>query len=241
MKRRRKKLRLKIVNRSKWPDGFLRVVCRWIGERAGVPPGYCFEFPSFADWHSYGGRGGDYGQRTRMNRRFMSSRKVGGKSPWPYRFREDRFAWSAKDHLMANRIEAFVYLVAHEAYHSTGGHPKNFRVRPGRCDNASMEFRCNKFAWETVLAFRDAWPKLKTKVRAAMRADADAVRRVKDRKATARSPDGKLVRVLANLSNWERKLKFAQNKVAGYKRKARYYQGRVAAKTKGDSDGSRTD
>jgi len=92
-----------------------------------------------------------------------------------------------------------------------------------------MESRCNDFAMKTVEAFRGEWLRLRPKVKRELRRDKERTKKAKERKQVKRSPQHKLAQVFGNLARWEKKLRFAENKVKAYRRKVKYYNQRVAA------------
>ena len=223
-------LALTIKNKSAWPDGFVRIVSRWIVKRAGIQWPYEIDLPATGKYrryrNSWHGRGWRHRQRSVMNRRNSCS--------FPYTIKDQRFQWSAT-HEVNNRLELWVYLIAHEAYHALP--ESRDRREPGSRKSQSRssdEYKANEFANAAVAAFRVEWPKaLKARTRRAIRADRDKAIRAKERKASARGPQTRLARAQANMANWERKAKRARTAIKKYRRQVRYYEGRVAAPPKG--------
>lgn len=217
-------MKLKITNRSDWPDWFVRPVCRWIVSRAKITRDYEIELPKVTDPRMWAGRAGSRHQRSRIHRRLTPS------SGWPWQVRYWRYQWS-RPYLLANRIEAFVYLVSHEAAHATIGNPGRFRKPNGRCDDALMESACETFAQGTVDAFRLSWPAvLRHRVIAAARKHRASKRVKKSRRA---DPSPKLAHAQGLLDKWQSKLKRAQTAIKKYRRQVKYYEGRVAARGQG--------
>lgn len=212
-------MKLTIVNRSGWPDWFVKPVARWIAARAGIDRAYQLNLVGTRDTRRLAGRAWGHCSRVRVHRRFSPH---GG---WPYTTKYWKYKWSFT-YQLHNRLEAFVDIVAHEMFHATGGHPSKFR-KDGRTDVASMEMACERFSKATVEAFRVEWPALRAKCIAELRRDRD---RRKAKVIAKSDPTPKLDRAAKNLANWQRKAKLAATKIKKYKQQVRYYEGRVAAK-----------
>lgn len=205
--------KLDIENRSKWPDGFLRVVCKWAAKRAGINWRYSILFRS-RQAMGFAGRGWDFGCNLRIARRAYHANE-------PHTLKDRRFQWSRPFEIWGS-VEGLVYLLAHEMHHARDDR------RPGNRGSAE-EFRCNRAAEDAVKAWRVERLAVMGKVKAELRKDTQRKVKAKERKQATKTPDAKLARVQANLVNWERKLRYAQNKVKTYKRKMKYYEKRVAA------------
>lgn len=213
-------MKLTVINRSKWPEWFVRPVCRWIASRAEIKWEYTLTLVGCSDRSMLAGRGARRRSRVRIHRRFKPS---GG---WPYMTKYWRYKWS-RQYALHNRIEAFVDIVAHEMYHATGGHPDRF-TRNGRCDDQSMEMACERFAEATVEAFRLEWAsRLKPAAKAALRASRAKAKAIKKSRS---DPSPKLTAAQKKLIEWQRRAKAAANRVKKYQRKVRYYEGRLAAR-----------
>lgn len=212
---------MKIENRSKWPTPALRVLCKWIAKREQLPKHYAFLFRATNDRHSWRGVGWWSRQTVKLSRRHFG--------PYPYTKKDHRFKWSVPFQLLS-RVETLVYLIAHEAHHSTKGHPSKFETTGGRTDRAGMEFRCNTAGFEAVKALRLEWPTLRTKIYTAMRRERDRLKASKQRKEVKRSdPTPKLIHAREAMATWQRKAKLAATKIKKYRRKVAYYEGRLAA------------
>jgi hypothetical protein len=229
---RKPKVKLKIINRAKWPEWFVKPICRWIVRRAGVGKfrrDYTIELASFRRRDCFAGRAYGYKQRTRINRRMHV--------PHVARYRDYKDAHAFR---CETRMEAFVYIVAHEAYHDGAGRPDARRkINPNsdRRDKKWMEFNCEWFARDTVREFRKLWAvkfrpllfasaRKRHQTRASKRrkpikiSDAPAVMEL----IAATNP--KLIKARADLARWQRKLKLATGKVRKYKRRVTYYERR---------------
>jgi hypothetical protein len=259
----KKGLQLAVINRSLWPTELIEILGTWIAERAGIRWSYTVCMKSGRNWHGLGGTRKQDITSHRHFRRYPGSELVPWrqtirqfKKLWPWTHKDHRYQW-AVEHTLDNRLESLVYLIAHEAYHATGGHPKNFRVLPrgfilpgtnrppqpgielqralerhGYTNNASMEFRCNQFGMETVVAFREVWrTELKLKVVKAMRKARERRKAEKAKAANRRqaksSPNLKLEAARKRLVVWQAKLKRAETAVKKYTRKVRYYERRA--------------
>ena len=228
--------KLIIENRSLWPDEFVNPVCEWIVARAQITWRYRILLKGGINWF---GRGGKNEQRSQIHRHhhrafgFFGGHKKGtpyvnNKAIYPTEIKDPRFKWSAS-HQIQNRLEHFVFLIAHEAYHASGGHPSLFKNPNGTTNADSMEFRCNDFGHQTVIAFREYWKTtLKAKVRAALRKSRDRVEAAKQQKVEAKmaktDPNVKLTAAQQSLAMWEKKLKLAQTKVKKYQRLVKLYE-----------------
>ncbi|MCC6323000.1 MAG: hypothetical protein IT438_16370 [Phycisphaerales bacterium] len=191
---------LTIVNRSQWPNWFVKPVCNWIVRRAGIDWDYQITLPSYANTKDLCGRGWRQGQRSRINRRIQPP---GG---WPWYRPYYPYTWSAKRE-MRNRVEAFVHLIAHEAWHAIDHHP----------DRQTDEMNAERFGDECVEAFREWWPVARARIMAGLRAD-------RQRRVLAKigpTPDDKMAKAESMLAAWERKRDAAERRCAKYRRKIR--------------------
>lgn len=232
MKTRKPKLTL--TNRSAWPTPALDVLARWIVKRAGIDWDYSILVRD-CKTNTWGGRGGRFGQRIWLDRHYRRAPGARGGvfcpvgcKLWPVAHTDRRFQW-AHQQTFRTRMEFLVMLLAHEAYHATGGHPGNF-VTGNKINRASMEFRCNRFADEAVAALRVEWPTIRAAIYRAMRRDRERAKSMKRVKADKRGPDHKLALAMAGLERWEKRERAARNRVKALRRKVKYYEGRVAAK-----------
>jgi len=211
-------VRLTITNRSAWPDWFMRPLCEWVAERAGITWDYKWLQRSTSLPRNYGGRGG-----RRSGRAWYSRRRC------PPITADHRFQWSGKFSMMPG-LPSLVFLIAHEMYHATGGHPDKFSARTNaglggtRINRASMEERCNRFGRATAAAFvEEWWPMMKPRLleslrRARARRHAKAER---ERAASAHrsSPDVRIADAERKLAEWERRVRLAENRAAKYRRR----------------------
>lgn len=218
----KRKIKLTIINRSKWSDGFVNILCPWICKRAGIDFEYEITLKSTQHKGTWNGIGARHWQTVRCHRRVVHGNGA-------VTSKDSRFQWSKQYH-WTGPVETLVFLLAHEAWHATGGGPWKFRnQRTGRTDCASMEYRCNKFGMEAIEAFRAEWPAMKLRVvlelrRLTMRKNVAAANKV-----AKRGPDAKLMQAQKNLANWQRKLKFAANKVKAHESKVKLFNRRVRA------------
>lgn len=212
-----------IKNRSGWPDWFAIPVARWVAHRAGIYKSnrhdYTLEIVNTKFKDTLCGRSYGYRARVRVHRRFTPRSGI-----FPYITKYWTYKWSMK-YALNTRIEAFVDIIAHEMFHSTGGRPALFRSE-GRTDRQSMEMACERFSKETVEEFRKVWPgELKERVKAELRRN-----QIRTISVTKSNPDVKLQAALDKLAVWQKKLKLANTKIKKYKQQVNYYQKRSAAK-----------
>lgn len=206
-------MKLKIVNRSGWPDWFAGPVARWIASR--VQPEaeqYTLVLPSHASRDGFSGTGRTKSSRVRINRRM--------RGPFPYTTRYWRYRWSTPFDLRC-RVEAWVYIVAHEMCHAAQGRRSKWRQADGRADVASMEATCERIARQAVEAFRIEWPKrLRARCMEALRRERQQQAR---RRARRSDPARKLADAEAMAKRWRAKLRLAKTKLKKYERRAAYY------------------
>jgi len=217
-------VKLKITNKSLWPTPAVKILARWVCRQfPGLPSTYQIEVRGSQHEGRYAGRGGRYAQWTRLPRHYQRAK-------WPLEWKDFRFAWSTAP-LINNRIELLVGILAHETCHATDGNPRKFiNSISGSLDRARMENTCNLAADRVVRAFRIEWPTLRPRIVAATRKERATQKRQKERKKAIRhDPGPKLQHVLDLLKKWESKRKTCETKIKAYKRKVKYYEGRVAA------------
>lgn len=206
-------LNLKIVNRSAWPDWFLEPVAKWIATKAGIAWGYRLTVRSTRDRHTWGGRGGSCSGSVKYHRRAVVAWK-----------KDSRFKWGPSYDLRPG-LEMFVFLIAHEIYHATGGHPDKFKLPNGRTNADLMEFRTSEWAVWLVGEFRREWPSfVRLFLSRKRRERARAVRR-QERAAAISSaksrPEARLADKLERLKRWESKAKRAQMAILKLRRSIR--------------------
>lgn len=215
---------LSIMNRSQWPDGFLRVICRWIAAETGIDWAYEFEFPSTKRRFYILGQGWSGGQKSIISRHW---RRCPIRGQFPFSWKEQRFIWGGSVTINC-RLEGFIFLVSHEARHATRANRELYRGSRG---HSAMEADCNRHGAALVKKFREDWPwTLRDQVIREIRLDRDRAKAAKDRKAQAKRPEAKLAQAKKNAANWEKKAKRAAVALKKYRQKIRYYQGRIAAK-----------
>lgn len=212
--------RLEITNRSRWPDGALRVISRWVCKRSGVGTDrlYYLTFRHTA-CNTWGGLGCRNKQSVTLHRRFQPP------DGWPYETKDKRFKWSQKE-VYRSRLELLVFLVAHEAHHGTDdGHPFHNYGPNRRLRAASMEYRCNRAGLEAVRDFHDEWPRLFGEIKHEMRKD-----RAWRTKAKSAVPRRKLAYANRMLKNWESKPddRKTHSKIRHYRRMVARHEDRIA-------------
>lgn len=192
-------MKLTIINRSAWPDWFVRPLASWVASRAGITWDYTITLKKAV--HPDYWRGINYGRRE-CNLTYHR-RGTGSKG------KDRRFAsgpvWDVK-----RGIPMLVYLMAHEMFHSTGGHPDNFRLENGQTNRESMEQRCNRFGAEAAAAFSVEWPAFRARLMAAERRRRQRRHVLADRAEALRTPDARLATQWAKLARWETKAKRAE-------------------------------
>ena len=238
--------RVTVVNRSAWPDPFLRVVCQWVYDvtfehatRAGyvregfkaVFPDTVFASPHGSAWLSeircviyrHYRRGANH--RARQGRRGL--RSTPGKY-WPRDWRESRFKWGGSVNLRS-RVEMLVFLIAHEMRHATA---ENVAIRKagGARGRSAMENDCNKCGAAVVARWRVERRAIMRRVKRAMVVARDKALLTAAIKRDRKTPEYKLQRASANLARWEIEAKRVARFMAKYRRQVKYYTGRAAAK-----------
>ena len=216
MKKAKKKLQ--IENTSNWPDPFVDVICEWVIGQTSINmdiKGYWIEVKNS---QAYSGNGHLYSQTVRMNRRY-------GKYPRVHK--DHRFKWS-KEFEFKSRVEFFVFLIAHEAYHSVLWYKRKSKV-------AENEFLCNDFGYGVVKKFRVEWPKLKVKIKRSLLREHKKMKTEKqwqkkllqkkqEVKLKKNTTEYKLEKVEKLLDKWEKNKKNAENKIAFYKKKVSRFE-----------------
>jgi hypothetical protein len=133
---------LTVVNQSEWPTPFVTVIGQWICTEVGID--WPYELRMY-DYHpgAYRGRGNKWWQKSKLNRRH-GVRDV-----------SDQRYKNVRKYEVYSDIEAFIFLVAHEACHANSGHPGHWRA-PGRktLDRKGMERHCDEIAMLLVAKFR---------------------------------------------------------------------------------------
>jgi len=167
-----------IINRSKWPTPFLRILAEFVVAQMPFPftSDYRIIVRSTQKVNSWRGVGRDNSQIIRLHRRFQPL------EGWPMKFRDCRYRWSAKYELRS-RIEALTFIMAHEAAHGDLAHPRNFRRENGQLNLALMEHYANQSGYAAVRYLRESWPQLRREITASLRSA---------RKARRRNPRGYL-------------------------------------------------
>lgn len=206
---------LTISNRSRWPDWAIKDIVTWVVKRAGITWQYNVQV-KHTTLYNWKGRGGLYGQRIWLPRRFQPE------SGWPLIHSEWRYKDAGCEFVLRSRLELLVYLLAHEAHHATGGNRSKFKTALGRIDRRAMEIECNEEAAIAVQQFRIQFP--------------DFVKRwrfILKRQAVAESPTVKIAQkrshIARKIEQWESRAKRAANAMKKYRKQLRYYDGRLAA------------
>ena len=199
--------KLTIVNRSGWPDWFVQPVVQWIVRQTGITWHYTVTLPMYKNVNCYAGRGWTTAQRTRINRRITDK----GVRQQEHRFHTGQVCNPQ------TRLEAFVFLVAHEARHATPFNQALFRVGTDGCrdNNVAGEHDANEWGNEMVERFRASWPSMKRLI-------LKRLRRRKVKTVLARigpSRADKIAKNRAALARWERKAKLAQTWMSKYRRR----------------------
>ena len=212
--------RLEITNRSRWPDGALRVISRWVCKRSGLGTDrlYYLTFRN-TTCNTWGGEGCGSRQTVTLHRRYTPP------DGWPYETKDKRFKWSQKE-VYRSRLELLVFLIAHEAHHAGDGHPfKWYGPDRRRLRAASMEFRCNRAGLEAIRDFRDEWPRLFGEIKREIRKD-----RERQTKAKAAVPRRKFTYAVRMLKNWETKSdsRKTRSKIQHYRRMVIRHENRIA-------------
>ena len=208
--------RISIVNRSRWPNWFVHPMARWIAERAGIAWAYRLELPNASVW---AGRGGYNGSRCRVPRKGYAR---DGK--YPALITETRFKTLKQAHEVRSAMESWVYLVAHEMYHATGGARHKHR-KGGRTNVYMMEYQCNEFANKCVEAFRAEWPALRDSMMHGLRMSrARRLRRTRRKQEQSEergSHSFKMEHARAKLAEWEAKRARCETFISRYRRSIR--------------------
>ncbi len=218
-----KKMELEIINRSNWPDPFIKILCNWMVKKSGLDKAKNYKWKyqillrSYSQLYTFAGNANGREQTLRVNRRFKPN---GG---FPYTYKDRRYQW-AKEYTFNSAIEVLVFLMAHETHHSLEFNGVNKSIVDKRDVN---EFNCDSFAFSMVGLFNKEWPNLKVKVKKEFDREKQRVEKHKEWKKNKKSPAIKLERAQRNLANWEKKLRFAQNKIKKYEKDVRYYEKRV--------------
>lgn len=124
-----------------------------------------------------------------------------------------------------DRIAMLVDIVAHELAHRLLFVERSMTRksrRYGTVSRGGSEQQANWFEKQVAKAFEAD--------REALVAAWEKPRAVREAKPVLSVQDTRRERAEANMVRWQRKLKFAQNKVAKYRRQVRYYEKAIAAK-----------
>lgn len=205
--------RITITNRSAWPDWFVRPLVEWVADRAGITWDYAITLKSAVRPEYW--RGMNYGRcacNLTCHRRNTRAKH-----------KDHRFKWSPTYDLKPG-IEMLVYLMAHEMFHSTGGHPRHFLLPGGRTNRDLMEFKCNEFGAAAAKAFWEWWPgqrvRAMAKMRRARQRQAVAADRSERRDQERAAPDARIAKAEAMAVAWERKARLATNRAKKWRRRA---------------------
>jgi len=218
-----------IINKSRWPNPFVHSVVPWILKRAGITWSYTATIWNHKN--SYSGCGSTYGQRTHICRDFLRNRgfricrinsSESAQLGFPYIWKDYRYSW-AKEYDLRSRVEVFIMVVAHEAYHGV-------LFRTGKSGKrADNEFKCDDFAYNTVLAYRAA-EKDPLKVLHGLRRERQKLLKEKDRVNYRKTPEYKLEVLQDHLKEWIRSKKTAETWIKTYTRKIKYLQKKINQK-----------
>ncbi len=200
-------MRLKIINRSQWPDWAIKVLARWVcGQIKELPPRYTITMKQTCRKVGYlRGTGWRSGQTIRLHRRYQP---YDGKWPMVH-----RYPWAGKtrsnfpEQVHRSRLELLVGIMAHECRHTS----------------TYDEITCEHTENRVVEYFRQEWPTIRAQLKAAGR-EARIAKPMPD------LTDKKLAAATAAMERWQRKAKLARTKIRKYERQVRYYSGRIAAK-----------
>ena len=198
-----------VINRSRWPDIFVKHIARFCAQKTGVSKKgrYGFTVKRASYRQRWSGRGGITFGRMSLPRRAY------GPDFFPYQSGYSTYKWVNKKPLYSMG-ELFLMVIAHEMTHATDGNPLNFRDGSSNYDMATCENHTHHRAHDIVEMYRKDRVKIMRRIRAEMRKAREKAK-VKKRKPTT---DEKRAKSLAAQKRWERKLKLAQTKVAKYKR-----------------------
>jgi hypothetical protein len=200
-------MRTKFRNSTGWSDAFLKAMYRWATKVAGIDrPLRQVQFTKCR---------GHYRGRAWNSGRILV--RV-GPGPWPHNAswrRSYKPQDGSDDIILADAIEALVHITGHEL-----GHIRDFRRGAGVSEVSAdsrgrMVLRLFRENRDALLA---AWS-------------------VKEKPARKTPTAGKSIqekraeKTQSMLAAWERKLKLAKTKVATYRRKAKYYERALAAKS----------
>lgn len=217
-----------IENISRWPDSFVNVIIDWVLEQAKIDWSINVIIKNHKSWS---GNGSIYKLIIRMNRRY----KPGG---FPWKHKDHRYKWSPEFEFKS-RIEVFVFLLAHEAFHSVKA---NDGKKEKKCEE---EFFCDDFAFRIVKKFRIEWYNLKEKIKKQFRKELNVKKReIKNlkkktiqkeelkkkqigRKTEKRTPEYKLKKFTMLLNKWEKKQKVSNEKVKFYRAKVKHFQQKI--------------
>lgn len=220
--------KLTINNRSKFPDVYVKYICTWLFKKVD---NLKFKFLTYeidlkhtnGSWY---GRGWDNYQKSYFNRyigqEYARLKKLHSQPVrWPHKIHDFRYS-HAETHIVNNRTEEFIYLIAHEMYHAIS----KFRKSRG-------EFLANDYAYKMVKEWRkekyNVWDKIKTLLRKEVKRKKEKIRKEKEKKILKRNPATKLQLMQKHYENWQKKQKHCSNMMKKYRQKVKYYERRVAA------------
>jgi hypothetical protein len=177
------KTKLNIINKSKFPTPYIKILANFILDTIGrdkfLYHSYTLYFYNHS--HCWCGRGGVNYQRSRLYRHYGRERGF-----WPHDIKDSRFKWSIS-HILNDRTEVLVYLLAHEAGHSIYAKTRKQGI-------ASNEFRCNELGMTIVRAYRANKKELWIKIREQLRKEHQLQ---KELKLTSKAPELKLVKAVS--------------------------------------------
>jgi hypothetical protein len=206
---------MKLTNSTDYPNHFLRRMVAWCCREIGLPPKTIRDAKFGNKSSAWGGRGG-------VHRIYVG---IGPDSAFPveafhYPGRTDDAFLGPR---IEDRLEALVAVTAHELTHCQehqhlNSLPMIRRLRRGW--NSERKTMHNER--QVLGAFRRQRETLLAEWSLATPKHAKEKPSIQEQRAA---------KVEKALANWQRKLKLAQTKVKQYRRKARYYEGAIAAKS----------
>lgn len=225
---------MKINNCIDCPDHFLRQIIVFCCSELGVPLSYLSEI---AFYHTRKSRRPRIrvladGTKKRIYYPCYSGRAYLSKKTISVRMSPDADSFPAETYkhrnglyeTLADRVEALVYVTAHEVAHHEQ-YIRQVKTRRGGRPGGS-EVNTDRYAFQVLRVYRDNRDALLAKWSTTL----TATIKPKKPKATAVEQREKNARDL--LEKWERKLKLAKTKVAKYRKKVAYYDRKNIAATK---------
>jgi hypothetical protein len=210
-----------LINRSRWPDGFVRVVLRHLCIAAEID--WCYEVTvkraTHQHWYWRGMAYGDYRCHVTCHRRLKP--KGDG---WPCTHRDRRFQWSP-EYTHHSPVGVFIHLLAHEVHHAT---PMGDRLESdGAHARSRMEHRCNQWADQRVQWFREHWSQIAAEIRKEIRRDRARVAKQREAQAHRRSAAGKREQVSLRLADWQERQRAADAKAKAAAKRVKELQRRL--------------